>query len=370
MAIKRSMNVVGIMSGTSVDGVDYVLCSISAKGAVKYKDRSFVPFPTSLRNEILKAASDQLSTYALGELHFSLGKFYADQLKKVKTKKKWMFGAIGLHGQTVFHHGQHATWQMGSPYFLKSTFNAPVVYNFREEDVALGGHGAPLAPLFHFQLLSHAHPKNSVVAFHNLGGISNVSWMKSGAFKSLISFDTGPANMLMDQWIVERSKGEKLFDSEGRLARQGLVDLDLMLEMAEHPYFNKPYPKSCGREEFGSKFLQQHSGPLSQLSLEDGLATLTELTAYTIAQSYAGLGDSPEVIYMSGGGAKNKHLLKRIQYRMPTTQIATSHELDWPVEAIEGGAFAFLAWSRLREQRFDLKTITGCAVPHSLGVIL
>lgn len=364
------MNVVGIMSGTSVDGVDYVHCSINESGIVKFLDHASEKIPLKMRTHILAAAQNEKSTYELGELHFELGRLYSDQLKKIQMKRNWKIDLIGLHGQTIYHRGSYATWQMGSPFHLKNSFDKPIVYNFRENDVSLGGQGAPLAPLFHYQLLTGFHDSKKAVAFHNLGGISNTTWMKPGQQSSLTSFDTGPANILIDLYVSQLTKGLKTFDDSGKWAHKGVPNVELLRQMMKHPFLKKPFPKSCGREEFGKTFIDKHQNKLNELSPEDALATLTEFTAQSISEAYLSLPQIPETIYFSGGGINNKYLMSRIRYLMPHTVILTSESLGWPSQAIEGGAFAFLAWARISQKRFNLKKITGVENPQLLGVVI
>lgn len=321
--------------------------------------------------KLQKAAQGEAKTEELAQLHFKLGRLYSQHVLALK-RSGWKFDLIGLHGQTIFHAGRDATWQIGSGAQIAAATQCQVVCNFREMDIALHGQGAPLAPFFHEALLeSVALPQQKSAAFHNLGGISNLTWV--GFYKNknkLIGFDTGPANMLMDLYLQKQTKGRIEFDKNGRLAAKGCPHPELLEKMLSHPFFKISPPKSTGREEFGEKFLEKIKKSLDRLSIEDALATLLELTAITVADAYKKwVPELPEKIYFSGGGALNITLLKRIQYYLPKCEVLTSEELGWPSQAIEGGAFAYLAYARIREKKLSLPMVTGAQRDSLLGVI-
>jgi anhydro-N-acetylmuramic acid kinase len=220
--------ILGIMSGTSADGVDYALCEIKSSGAarapaMKLKGLWSVSFPAELRKRILAAASNSLSTYETAQLHHDLGRFYAKHAPKVKCDY------IGLHGQTVYHNPSKAspsTYQIGEPAYLAARFNVPVVNQFRTMDLALGGQGAPLATAFHREIFSL---KNKNVAVNNLGGISNATFLpasKSAAASTrqskILSFDTGPANMLIDYAVAKMTHGRASYDKNGECCSRGI----------------------------------------------------------------------------------------------------------------------------------------------------
>lgn len=354
------------MSGTSVDGVDYILCKYNPKKQkLDFQDQAFVAFPKKLREDILKAASNELDFWSVAQLHYDLGEFYSECLKKIKTKKKWSFDLIGLHGQTVFHAPKKSTMQIGEASFLKKDFNVPVVSQFRNIDIALKGQGAPFAPFFHKELMKH---EKRTWAFQNLGGIGNVTSLQKG---KLMAFDTGPANLLVDEYMSNLFN--TLFDKDGKTAAKGLANEAIVQDLLKnHPYFKLKPPKSCGRENFSAKALKSQLTKLNALSPEDQIATLTEFTVRSIKDQYDRyLKVAPEVIVLAGGGAKNSFIKKRLQFLMPNSTVLTSEEYcGWPVDAIEGGAFAWMAYERLNDTKIkDLTSVTGAKSISSLGAI-
>jgi len=362
------MIVLGIMNGTSGDGIDYVWTDIhfDKKLQVKFLKHVSRPFSPALRAAIKKAVLNEAGTYDVGELHHALGRQYADDYAGFRMAGKMKPHIIGLHGQTVYHSGGKATFQIGEPSYLAQTAHAPVIFNFRAADVAMGGQGAPLAPVFHKVLLGEFADKPA--SFHNLGGISNVTYVYKN---KILAFDTGPSCTLIDTWLQYKSNNRQQYDKDGKIAARGVAHGPSVNAFMEHPFLAKKAPKSCGREEFNLKFIKAYADKkFSRLSLEDQLATLTEFTASHIADAYRRLlPETPVKMFCSGGGANNKYLLQRLKIHLPKTEVLTSEDLGWPTSAIEGGAFAVLAYLRLYEQPLDLKSITGSSLPVMLGQI-
>lgn len=359
------MKILGIMSGTSLDGVDYVLCQAGKNQQFKYIDKHFVSFSKSIRERLLLAASNELDLWSTAQLHYDLGAYYAEALKKTLKKKKWKFDLIGLHGQTVFHDPQRCTFQIGEASFLKKEFKVPVVTQFRNINIAYKGHGAPFAPFFHKALMKNY---KKTWAFQNIGGMGNVTYMAKG---KLHAFDTGPGNILINEMMEKLF--EKEFDRNGQVANQGIPHIELIHQwIKDIKYFSKPVPKTCGRENISFKALKNELKKLNALSPEDQIATLTEFTVLSLKDQYNRfVKPMPEVIIVSGGGAKNKRLMKRLAFHFPQSQVTTSEELlGWPVDAIEGGAFAWLALKRFKnEEILDLPSVTGSQNKSQLGVI-
>lgn len=365
------MNILGIMSGTSLDGVDYVLCqevkaSKSKKsGMIKYLDKAHVPFSKKIKEQLVKAVANELDLWSTARLHYDLGAFYADGLKKILKKKKWKFHLIGLHGQTVFHDPQKCTLQIGEPSFLKNEFNVPVIAQFRNVNISSKGQGAPFAPFFHKALMQEF---KQPWVFQNIGGMGNVSFISKN---KLFAFDTGPGNVLIDEQMQILFKKE--FDKDGALARKGIPDIAIIEGWLKGiGYFSQPIPKSCGRESFSSKALEDVLKTLRKLSPEDQIATLTEFTVLSLKDQYKRfIKPMPQLIVVSGGGAKNSRLMQRLAFHFPESEVVTSEDLlGWPVDAIEGGAFAWLALKRFREERIlDLPNVTGSKIATQLGVI-
>lgn len=352
------------MSGTSVDGVDFVLCQ-KKKDSFLYIDQFHKSFPLKFKAQILKAAHNKLDFWSVAQLHYDLGKFYSKILQALVKKKGWMFDLVGLHGQTVYHKPQKCTFQIGEPSYIRKDFGIPVVAQFRNMNIAWEGQGAPLAPFFHRELMKE---KGGAWAFQNLGGMGNVTYLNQHSLKA---FDTGPANVLIDEYM--RILFGKPFDKEGKIASQGLPSEKVLQELFKKiKYFKLKPPKSCGREIFSREALKPCLKGLNRLSKEDQIATLTEFTARTLKYQYElFLKSIPQLIILSGGGAKNSRLVKRIQFLFPQSKVETSQSyLNWPVDAVEGGAFAWLANQRFNNFKIrNLTSVTGSKEESVLGSI-
>lgn len=367
---KKNLTVLGIMNGTSLDGVDFVLVKIQKpKNKNNYPKISYLAeqafaFPKDLRLRLIAAARHDLKVNDLSLLHHELGRFYAKCYSKLKPKMK-NADLIGLHGQTVFHQAPMATLQIGESSYLADISKKPVIADFRVSDLSLGGQGAPIATLFH--QVAFGSPKETI-SVHNLGGISNLTLISQKGVE--LAFDTGPANILMDMLMQKISAGKSEFDKNGALAKKGTVDLEILGELLSHKYFQSKPPKSCGREEFGevlfAKFLKAAKG----LPNADMMATLSDFTAWTIALSYKKfIKKLPSKIIFCGGGANNTNLLERIQILLPECQVLTSEDLGWPASSIEGAAFALLAAYKIWDMPSNLPKTTGAKRPVSMGKI-
>ena len=367
---KNKLQVLGIMNGTSLDGVDFVLTEITKQVTktlhCRYKAMQSFVFPSKLKNKLQLAVMNQMNVEQLALLHHELGRFYAQCFKKLKFSPKLKkMDVIGLHGQTVFHKGRVASLQIGESSYLAYAANCPVISDFRAADIALGGEGAPIATFFHQQAFGHIQKK---LAVHNLGGISNLTLLSRG--KVIQGFDTGPANMLMDLEIQRSSKGKILFDKNGTTAKKGTANLALVNKMLSHSFFKKSAPKSCGREEFGISFLNKFDKGLKLISLEDRLATLTEFIAETISYSYKHLtAFIPTEIIFCGGGANNVFLLSLIKEKLPLVKISTVVDYQWSEKSIEGAAFALLAAAKVWNIPSNIPASTGAAKKIVLGKI-
>ncbi len=354
----------GIMSGTSFDGVDYVVCEFKSNTQILFKNHYYTKYPKKLINKIQNVASGKATSIELAQLHFELGRFYSDGLKAFIKNKKLDF--IALHGQTVYHAPPHGSLQIGVPHFLKSDFNCPIVYDFRSLDVAQGGQGAPLSPFFHEQLLKQ-NDKSSFI--QNIGGMSNVSYLHKG---TLNAFDTGPGNVFIDLFMQEFKS--KAFDKHGALASQGIPDYEIIESFyKKQKYFSLKAPKSCGREQFSQSVYKELIKKMKKkkLSQPHQAATLTELTVYCIVKQYEEhIKVQPSQIILCGGGAKNKYIAQRLQYYRPESRVTNTEEaFDWPVTALEAGAFAYLGRLKLLHQNLNLRTVTG-GTKATLGSVL
>jgi Predicted molecular chaperone distantly related to HSP70-fold metalloproteases len=362
---KKELRVLGIMNGTSLDGIDFVLTKIKKTGSktpqIFYLAEKSFSFPDKLQSLLMQAATDNLKVYDLARLHHELGRFYAACFKKLPANMR-RCDLIGLHGQTVFHEAPKATLQIGEASYLAAESKKPVIADFRVADLALGGQGAPIATLFH----QVAFGKGERIAVHNLGGISNLSLITPTAVEK--AFDTGPANMLMDLCIQKITHGKKHFDKDGKFARSGNANLALVEKLLAHKYFTKRPPKSCGREEFGQEFFNKFWNQASKLNDADKMATLLEFTAWSIALSYKKfVSKMPKRIIFCGGGANNTALLQRIQELLPEVKVETTKDYNWPVSSIEGAAFSLLAAYRVWGMPSNLPQTTGAKRKSSLG---
>lgn len=356
------MKVLGIMSGTSIDGVDFALCRIDERRC-ELQALWSVKFPRALQQRLHAAASGAASSWEVGQLHHDLGRFYAAGAAQGPRPQ-----LIGLHGQTIFHHPDRrssATLQIGEPAWLAESLRVPVVSNFRAADLAAGGQGAPLATAFHLRVFGQ---RGRHVCVNNLGGISNVTsidWRR-GARPKVLAFDTGPANVLMDLAVRHFSGGQQSYDRNGAWAARGQICEPLVTGWLKHPFFAAPPPKSTGRELFGEPFfaVALADSKRARLSKFDLLATLTAFTARSIALNYERhLPSAPDAVILAGGGGENPILRTRLAEALllagvETTVLQSSH-LGWPSESIEPAAFALLAWLRWHRRAGNLPATTG-----------
>lgn len=359
--MKTIKNILGIMNGTSLDGIDLVLCKKTGNKNISYMSHAGIKFPPLLRKKLLSATQNTLTSGEASLLNHELGRYYAESIKKIVKRKKWKVDLVGLHGQTIFHKSGKASLQIGEASYLAQTLNCRVVSDFRQADIAAGGRGAPIAGIFHQKVVA----TNRAVALHNIGGISNLTFIKNKRVEA--SFDTGPGNLLMDSFC-QKYLGIS-FDENGGLAKKGLIRVDLLLKLLRHPYLQQKPPKSCGREEFGPNFLKRFDGIIKKMKKQDVLATLTEFTALTVADAYKKNKILPEVIYFCGGGAKNKFLLSRISYYLPEIQVTTTQDLGWDPQHIEGAAFAYLALLGINRVPGNIPKCSGAKRPVVLGKI-
>jgi anhydro-N-acetylmuramic acid kinase len=273
---------------------------------------------------------------------------------------------IGLHGQTVRHLPPHATLQLGSGPALAALTGIDVVSDFRAADIALGGQGAPLVPMFDYAFLRSNEMSRLVV---NIGGISNVTWIpRSAKPEDVVAFDTGPGNMLIDA-LAQKYFGVP-FDRDGEIARSGAIDEKLLEALLNDPYFKKSPPKSTGRELFGEIFLVQVHKRIEQNSLQpkDAIATITELTARSLAQCFNFVHTTtPIEIIVSGGGARNTYLIERIEANVHDARVVSSDAYAIPSNAKEAIAFAFFAKAFVEAIPIHLPHTTGASRQTSLG---
>ena len=274
---------------------------------------------------------------------------------------------VASHGQTLWHDGpRHVTLQVGDAFMIREATGATVCYDFRSADCAAGGHGAPLVARVDALLLGDAGEDRIAL---NVGGIANLTILRRGAPpEEAVAFDSGPGNMLLDAFVTLRTEGRQRFDAGGDLARLGRVDETLLQEMLADDFFAAPIPKTTGRERFGEQFLAEHA-QVRALSLEDGAATLSELTAASVAQAIERSGLRNARVLVSGGGARNRSLIERLAARLNPAPVELSDVLGLPAEAKEAMAFVVLGYETLRERAGNVPAATGADRPVVLGAI-
>jgi anhydro-N-acetylmuramic acid kinase len=361
------MLAIGLMSGTSLDGIDAALVAISPRGScydLKLRRFETLAFDDELCAALRSSLSPNTGSVAAGaELHHTLGEAFARAALTVAGNDA--IGFIASHGQTIFHDGARSvTLQLGDAFVIRERLNATVCYDFRSADCAAGGHGAPLIPYVDALLFGSSHEDRVAI---NLGGIANVTLLpKTG---DVSAFDTGPGNMLIDAYVRAGSGDPKRIDTNGTLGAAGGIDSDLLSAMLADDYFAQPPPKSTGRERFGEHFLVTYRERLSKLSIEDALATLAELTAASIGDAVHATGTKPARVIVGGGGARNAHLLARIAARLSPAGVETTDAMGIPAEAKEAIGFAVLGYETLRERASNVPRATGAMRAVPLGAI-
>jgi anhydro-N-acetylmuramic acid kinase len=369
------------MSGTSLDGIDAALVEVNGTGEDDVRARLVraltVEYDES-RREAIHAAIVSGSAEALCGLHADLGEWLAEAALRVCAEADVPLSdvdAIGSHGQTVWHRPpsadrRGATLQLGDPATIAERTGCAVVSDFRTRDVAAGGQGAPLVPWVD-RVLFAAEGKSR--ALQNVGGIGNVTWVPpKGSREPVFAFDTGPGNALIDAAVELATDGRHAFDRDGRLAARGDPDVALLADLLRHPYFAAPPPKSTGREEFGRPFvarLVEATRPEGDRDWLDLVATLTELTARTIADAYRRwvLPRGVDEVVVTGGGARNPTLMARLRALLDPLPVLDGSALGIDPDAKEAVAFALLAWAHLRGLPANVPEATGARGPRVLG---
>lgn len=376
--------VVGLMSGTSLDGIDAVVARLSGSGrALQVEQKAFasVPYPDDLRALLLaNSAPETSSVFDLSQLNVRLAHAYADAVRRAVAAAGLRLAdldLIGSHGQTVHHiptptacAGQPitSTLQIGDPSVLANLLGVPVVGDFRVADMALGGQGAPLVPYFDYVYFADESETRGLL---NLGGIANLSVLPAGGgAEDVTAFDTGPANMVID--ALARHFFDQPYDSSGALAAQGSISNTLLAQLLADPYFEQQPPKSTGRERYGASFVEKLLAQAVDLSPHDLLATATMLTAASVYQSYARFfrDHQPlDVLIVSGGGRHNDFLLQKLADSFAPIPVRTVDDYGLEADAKEALCFAVLAHEALNGVATNLPSVTGAARATLLGKI-
>jgi len=345
---------IGIMSGTSLDGVDAVVIDESA---TRLLAQVYLPYPAPLKKQ-LQTLTQSGKTYLkdLANIDTQVAHFFADAVDALLESANILakdIKVIGSHGQTIFHQGGEYSMQIGHGAIIAERSGIAVVSDFRMNDIAASGQGAPLTPMYHQYLLKD---KEGVVV--NLGGIANLTQVSKD---SVTGFDTGPANTLLDNWIKKTKQLD--YDRDGIWARSGLVDERLLNTLLADEYFKKPAPKSTGPEYFNLAWLATHlTGNESAVDVQ---RTLVELTAMSVSQQITQGSD----VYLCGGGVHNLFLAERLSYLNPLSKVSTTNDLGMPVDYVEAAAFGFFARQTLEGKTSSLPSVTGAKGARILGAI-
>jgi anhydro-N-acetylmuramic acid kinase len=363
---------VGLMSGTSLDGVDGVLVAFDADGSsFTVRDHVHHPFPAGLAQELLALnapGADELHRCALAAN--AVARAYAgvvDALLQAGATPAAAVRAVGAHGQTVRHRpgefdGTGYTVQLLNAALLAERTGIDVACDFRSRDLAAGGQGAPLVPAFHRHRFGRP---GETVAVLNLGGIANLTVLAADG--GTIGFDTGPANLLLDGWITRHRSAA--FDADGAWAASGRVQPALLAALRAEPFFALPPPKSTGRDLFGMPWLDARLAAAGALAPQEVQATLAELTAATVADAVQAHAAGARRLVVCGGGARNADLLARIAARLPGLAVEASDRLGLPCDQVEACAFAWLARALVERAPGNLPAVTGAAGPRLLGAL-
>ena len=364
--MSKQMRAIGLMSGTSLDGIDIAMIETDGETSIKRLSSACVDYPEEFRARLRQALADAAGLGlrtdrpgCLAAVEEELTQRHADAVLRFigdKALQPFAIDVIGFHGQTVWHDpAKRITVQLGDGALLARRTGIDVAYDLRAADIAAGGQGAPLVPVYH-QALAARLPERPV-AFLNVGGVANVTYV--GGNGALIAFDTGPGNALIDDFVRERT-GQS-HDVEGGLAQAGKVDEDALVELLSHPYFAALPPKSLDRNAFSNDAVRR-------LSTEDGAATLTAFTAEAVRRALAVLPDFPKTWIVTGGGRRNRTLMAELAARLDAA-VAPAEALALNGDAMEAEAWAYLAVRSLRGLPITYPGTTGAPAPMTGGVL-
>lgn len=356
---------IGVMSGTSLDGLDIAL--IEQSPAIRLIATHYIPMPETLRAELLSLCAsgpDEIARSAMAQQHWvKLAAQGIHSLLQQQQLQPQDIRAIGSHGQTVRHEPSRGfTVQIGNPALLTELTGITVISDFRSRDVAAGGQGAPLVPAFHEALFEQRSGKRAVL---NVGGFSNLSLIETA--KPVAGFDCGPGNVLLDAWI--QTQRAETFDRNGQWAASGQLDQALLKTLLSDPFFATQGPKSTGREVFNLQWLNQHLARHPAIPAENVQATLLELTALTIVDSLQAAQVGTQELLVCGGGAHNGTLMQRLSTLLPGTQVNSTAIYGVDPDWVEAMAFAWLAHCCLEGIAANRPSVTGARGLRVLGAI-
>ena len=383
------MKVIGLMSGTSSDGVDAALIDVrGGESRLQVKRLAFASYayPRSLQKRLITLASNHpLPVSTLCHLNFEIAEYFADatiQLAKQAGVPRSEIQLIGSHGQTVHHlptsrrSGKTmlgSTLQLGEPSIIAERTGITTIADFRPRDIAAGGEGAPLTPYLHYHLFRSKKKSRAII---NIGGISNVTVLRAGAkIDQTIAFDMGPGNMLIDALVSTFSNNRKAFDQNGAMAKKGKVCTDLLSDLLRHPFFKRTPPKSTGREMFGQIMVDKilKKSEALGLSPNDAIATVTAYTAESIAFNFKEFilkNENLDEVIVGGGGICNPVLMARLAEALAPVPVLTFEDIGHHSRAIEAMTFAVLAYQTWHHRPSNIPSVTGARYPVVLGKII
>lgn len=358
---------IGLMSGTSMDGIDAVLVSFE-NNTIEFHARHTLAYPAELRARLGLAAQNHATPDELGELDTLTGQLFAEAANTVIRQSSISvadIGAVGSHGQTIRHQPNGRapfSLQIANPSIIAEHTGVATVADFRRRDMAAGGQGAPLMPLFHQSFFSNAEEDRCII---NLGGIANITWLPKAGTGSVYGFDTGPANALLDAWCADQTG--RHFDYDGRLAEEGTVNEALLNDLFTDAYFASPAPKSTGKERFNLDWIKTRLQRYPDLLAPDVQRTLLQLTVISIARQ---MPHSTGVkAYVCGGGALNPILMRELARALSPAVVCSTEELGLDPQWVEPVGFAWLARRTVLGLSGNLPEVTGASGPRILGAI-
>lgn len=386
---KKTRYVIGLMAGTSVDGIDAALVKIDGNGLntnAALIDYLSIPFTEKIRDKIFQLFKPETGTVdKICSMNFLLGELFAKAAIDVAEKAGFTMNQIdiiGSHGQTIYHipkavndsgYSIKSTLQIGEPSIIAERTGVLTIADFRTRDIAAGGEGAPLVPYVDYLLYRQ---KGKTVGLQNIGGISNVTVLPKGSgINDIIAFDNGPGNMIIDEVMRRVTNGKENYDKNGSMAASGNVNIELLNELMKDQYLKKSYPKTTGREYFGSQYVDKLIKDSASLSItnEDLVATVTAFTAKSIEESYRDF-IMPRVgldsVILGGGGSYNLTLVNMLRRFIPEVEIITQEDIGFSSDAKEAIAFAILANEVLSGNTNNVPSATGASKPVILGKIL
>ncbi len=368
-----SLTAIGLMSGTSYDGVDVALIESDGEAIGRLGPTGYRPYSNPEREQVRRAIAAAAHLTARSQpsklliaAEEAVTDMHAEAVEAFLAANgiaPSAVGVVGFHGQTVVHRPEHGlSVQLGNGPALAARLGIAVVYDFRGADLAAGGQGAPMVPVFHramVRTLMQSHP----IAVLNVGGVANVTYLDGD---DLCALDTGPGNALIDDFICLRTGQPR--DDEGRRAAAGRVDEDAVARVLAHPFFSRPPPKSLDRNAFRAWVAEE--GRLAEKSTEDGAATLTAITAAAVARSVKVLPRGPVSWIVAGGGTRNPILMRMLTQRLAPARVDTAADVGWSIDALEAQAFGYLAVRTVKELPLTFPTTTGVPRPLAGGVLV